>query len=131
MEVEGDVVIVRLHGRFELDHAVTFCRLAAELLEQHGRLFTISDFSDGWRFTPEARRYALQWGQTHKVNATALFGINKTAHAAITLLIRASALITRRKIPMTTVATEAEARAWVDEQRREWEAQRRAAGAKP
>jgi hypothetical protein len=125
MEVEGDVVIVRLHGPFEFDHAVTFCRMAAEILEEHGRLFTISDFSNGWRFTAEARRYALEWGQTHKVTATALFGVNKTAHAAISLLIRASALVTRRKIPMTTVPTEAEARAWVDEQRRDWEAQHR------
>jgi hypothetical protein len=44
------------------------------------------------------------------------------------LMIRASALVTREPIPLVAVATEAEARAWVVERRREWEARRGGGG---
>jgi hypothetical protein len=119
VETEGDVILVRLHGSFTLEHMKHWCQLADQVIAEHGQLFTISDFTAGGDFPPDSRRYATNhWQNTVYVRGTAMFGAGLVATVLISMMQRATALLRKHSIPMVSLKTEAEARAWVQEQRK-------------
>lgn len=117
VEIDGDLVVCRNHGDFTLEHMKEVCALFAELLTQHGRLFSISDATKGADFKADARRYAAEWSKDHQVTGTVVFGTSTIARVTLTLMIRATAVLTRKPRPLAFVETEEQARAWVKEQR--------------
>lgn len=118
VEIEGDIITVRLRGDFELAHMQQWCGLADKVIAEYGGAFTISDFSTGGHFPPESRRYGSQWPNAGKVWGSALVGSSLALRVLMTMIIRVSAVLRKQQgVPLISVATEAEARAWVATQR--------------
>jgi hypothetical protein len=113
IEVEGDIVIARPDGPFKLEQIIQFFPLLEKVLSEHGRCFTISDLRKPVSFPAETRRSAIEWSKNHVVAGSVMFGTSMTARVTLTLMIRATALLTRRPAPLEAVSTEEEARAWV------------------
>lgn len=118
VEIEGDIITVRLRGDFELEHMQKWCGLADAVIAEHGGAFTISDFSAGGHFPPESRRYGSEWPNAGRVWGSALVGSSLALRVLMTMIIRVSAMLRKQQgVPLVSVATEAEARAWVASQR--------------
>jgi hypothetical protein len=117
IEVEGDTVFTRPDGTFRLEDLKEFLGILEGVLAEHGRCFTISDFRNQVNFPAETRRYAIEWSKTHVVTGSVMFGTSLTARVTLTLMTKATALLTRRPVPLAAVATEDDARAWVAAQR--------------
>jgi hypothetical protein len=113
IEVEGDTVIGRPDGPFKLEHLIEFFPLVEKVLADYGRCFTISDLRKPMSFPAETRRCAIEWSKNHVVAGSVMFGTSMTARVTLTLMMRATSLLTRRPAPLEAVATEEEARAWV------------------
>ncbi len=118
MEIEGDTVIARLDGPFTLDHLTEFLPLLEKILAERGRCFTISDLRGPTSFPVETRRRAIEWSKGHVVTGSVMFGTSLTARVTLTLMIRATEILTGRPAPLDAVKTEEEARAWVAARRK-------------
>jgi len=118
IEIEGDTIIARPDGRFELAHLNQFLPMVEQVIAERGRCFTISDLRKPMSFPAETRRSAIEWSKTHVVSGSAMFGTSLTARVTLTLLMRATEILMRRPAPLEAVATEEEARAWVAAKRR-------------
>jgi hypothetical protein len=118
LEVEGDTIITRPNGPFKLEHLTEFLPHIEKLLAERGRCFTISDFRSSVSFPAETRRHAIEWSKKHVVTGSVMFGTSLTARVTLTLMVRATAILTRRPVPLAVVSTEDEARAWVAERRK-------------
>lgn len=116
-EIDEDTVVARLDGSFKLEHMKEFLWLIEGILREHGRCFTISDFRRPADFPADSRRCAIEWSKQNVVSGSALFGTSLTARVTLTLMTKAAELITRRPVPVGVVATEDEARAWVNARR--------------
>lgn len=119
VELEGDIVIVRLKGEFTLAHMKEWCALTDQLLKTQGHVFTISDFRGGGYFPADARRYASEWSNTTKVWGSAIFGAGTTARVIISMMARVTALLKKHTIPTVAVESEEAARAWIDARRQQ------------
>ena len=120
IEIEGDTVIARLDGPFTLDHLTAFLPLIEKILAERGRCFTISDLRKPMSFPAETRRSAIEWSKSHVVTGSVMFGTSMTARVTLTLMIRATAILTGRPVPLEAVKTEEEARAWIAARRNEF-----------
>ncbi len=117
MDIDGDILIVRQHGTFTLEHQKAFCQQADKVIAEHGHMFIVNDSTAGGDFAPEARRYASQWPNTIHVWGAVIFGASFAFSVVISMMNRAIALFNKHQFPTVTTKTEAEARAWVAEQR--------------
>ena len=118
VEIDGDIITVRLRGNFKLEHMKQWCTIADRVIAERGGAFTISDFSAGGDFPPESRRYGSEWPNSGKVWGSVLVGSSLALRVLMTMIIRVSAMIRKdRGVPLVSVATEADAHAWVSEQR--------------
>ena len=118
IQVEDDIIITRLHGTFTLEHAQTWCQISEDLIAKYGGIFSISDFRAGGTIQPESRCHIGQWPGVPKVRGLAMFGASLMLRVIMTMIVRAAKLLRNYTVPLITVATETEARAWIAEQRR-------------
>lgn len=119
VEIEGDVIIVRQRGDFELAHMKEWCRIADGVIAEYGGAFTISDFTVSGDFPPESRRYGSEWQNSAKVFGSALFGSSLAQRVLMTMIVRVGSMFRKHPgSPLVSVASEAEARAWVAELRK-------------
>jgi hypothetical protein len=118
IEIEGDTIIARPDGPFELEHLNALFPIIEKILAEQGRCFTISDLRKPTSFPAETRRRAIEWSKSHVVTGSVMFGTSLTARVTLTLMMRATELLTRRPAPLVAVSTEEEARAWVAARRR-------------
>lgn len=121
VEIEGDCTLVRLRGAFTLEQMKQWCGLAEEVIAQHGRLFTISDFSAGGSFPADSRRYASQWPKVVAIRGTAIFGASLAMTVMVSMMARVTQMLQKHAIPTVAVKTESEARAWIAARRKKLE----------
>ncbi len=120
VDTDGDCLLVWQRGTFQLDHMQAFCAEADRVIAEHGRVFIINNSSGGGSYSPEARRYASQWQNALHVQGAVIFGASFGFSVVITMMARAIAMFSKYHIPMATVGTESEARAWVATRRQKW-----------
>lgn len=120
VEVDRDCLLVWQSGTFTLEHMMAFCAEADKVIAEHGRLFIINHSSAGASYAPDARRYASQWPNAQYVQGAVIFGASFGFSVVISMMTRAIAIFSKYHIPMATVATESEARAWVATRRQKW-----------
>lgn len=116
--VDGDLITSYVGGPGTLATATPFHALAAQVLAEHGRLFLLTVNEGNHGLDSEARRYAFNWLQTHKVSAAAMVGGGTVLRTTLTLLARALVLFSANIPPFVFVASEREALAYIDQQRR-------------
>jgi hypothetical protein len=117
VSVEDGTIHHRYVGDVSKDEMVEMVRLAEQLLEREGAVFTLNDIRAIGHISPEARRYATDWMRNHRFDGAAIYGANLVTRTVVTLLLRAINLL--RPMPFESIfcGTEQEARAWISERR--------------
>jgi hypothetical protein len=118
-----DLYFTRMNGEVSEDDVRTQFEAIRTLSKRTGHnILWLSDVRKMGSFTPEARRVVAE--ETRKdalagVRASAAVGASFTTRVLLTLLLRAIRMLRPDKHrPWTFVETEAEARAFLDEQRK-------------
>ena len=125
---EGDLVRVTLHGAFTLEDMKRFFPVNEAHSAQHGYSLLLVDLDDAKSLSSEARRYAAEQNrEAHKrgpvYGANATFGGSMLMRGTAALLLSMMRLVGGGGIRTHLTATEADARAFLAEQRRRFRAQ--------
>ncbi|MDC0739967.1 STAS/SEC14 domain-containing protein [Polyangium mundeleinium] len=116
-----DLFIVRVVGDVSLSDTQTMFERIEDLSEKAGRpIFWLSDISGLGQVTPAARKFPLKLDPTRWLRATVVFGGNFHQRLVANLVMKAIPLLrpSRQMRPLSFFTTEAEARAYVEEERR-------------
>lgn len=117
VEIDSDIVITRIHGNLTPEHMKEWCRIVDGVIAEHGEVFSIGDYHAAGSIPPETRRVVGEWPGAAQLRGMAVVGANPMLRVIMTMIARAGALLRNFRAPTVFVATEAEARAWVKEQR--------------
>lgn len=112
--VEGDLIFTVVHGVASLEASQSYLAVAAEVLVKHGQVVMLTDVTEGFGLSPETRRYTTEWSKKHAIVASAIFGASAPTRAMLLLVTRAMNLIGGYQSNVRFMATEAEARDWLD-----------------
>lgn len=117
MRTEEDVVFLGMDGDMDLDESKQIHAELERVLAEVGRAFVLVDMSHGGNTAPDARRFIAEWNRRHRVSGAVIFGGSIPQRAAATLVFAAIRLFRPGMFQLAMLKTEAEARAWIDEQR--------------
>lgn len=113
-----DILYFEIVGSPPKDEAAKIMDAAARLTEGQDHLFVLSNIGGSADFPADARKVVADRLVALPVRASALFGGSFQLRVLITLAYKVRDLIKGgAKVPTRFCATEAEARAWIDEQR--------------
>jgi SpoIIAA-like len=114
MTREGAITRVVPRGEISVQELDRFLTEYNEMIEMQGFVLIMMDMRESGTMAMPARRKASEWGSKHGHCArTAVFGASFFIRSAIELINRAASLMTGNGPPITFVATEEEARAWL------------------
>lgn len=129
--VEDDLIFSVSRQPTTLESVKTYFAAVEPLFLRYGHAFMLTDATRTLEVTAEARRYIAEWGKTHRVIASALFGTSGATRAMLQLVTSAMKLVGKNGDQnIRFFSQESEARAWLDEQRREFYARRQKRGDK-
>ena len=111
-------MIVRYHGALSCEDAQEMTARGERVIQSEGFLFVLNDMRQAGMPSSEARRYMQQWMARHPNCTMAHFGVSPPIRVILFLISRAMTLLGQRAPPYTPFASEAEARAWIDDFRR-------------
>ncbi|MFO0573020.1 MAG: STAS/SEC14 domain-containing protein [Polyangia bacterium] len=117
MTIEEDIVFLTMDGDMDLENAQTFHEQIEKVLTRLKRVFVLVDMTRARNTTPDARRFVAEWNRKHRASGAAIFGGSVTQRAAAALTFAAIRIFRPSLLPIATLKTEAEARAWISEQR--------------
>lgn len=117
LRTEGDVVFLQMDGDMVLDESKQIHAELERVLAEVGSVFVLVDMSYGRNTAPDARRFIAEWNRRHRVSGAVIFGGRVPQRAAATLVFAAIRLFRPGMFPLAMLKTEAEARAWIVEQR--------------
>lgn len=118
VRLEGDLLCVRFVGPYLPDEARQILTLGDQLYRQHGGCYMLADARLGHAPGPETRRVIAMWPYLGTYVA-AVHGAGTGLRALTTLMVGAQRLLrVRQPIRTELFEGEAEARAWLLEQRR-------------
>lgn len=108
-----------INGDTTPEHVIAMQRKSRLLSDEVGFILSLVDARRAGTITPEARRMSAAYQREHPVpGAVAVFGVGAVLRAINALYSRAVAYLTNSQREMALFQTEAEARAWLDGQRR-------------
>ncbi len=117
--IEGDMCVTVIDGDTTPEHVIAMQRKSRLLFDEFGFILSLVDARQAGTITPEARRLSASYQREHPVpGAVAVFGVGAVLRAINALYSRAVAYLTNSQREMALFQTEAEARAWLDGQRR-------------
>lgn len=117
MRLEEDIVYLIMDGDMDLENAQAFHDQIEKVLTRLKRVFVLVDMTRARNTTPDARRFVAEWNRKHRASGAAIFGGSTTQRAAAALTFAAIRMFRPSLLPIATAKTEAEARAWISEQR--------------
>jgi hypothetical protein len=117
VEVDGDLLTLRLRGRVSQSEAVEFHAMLAQLLSERGRCFLLVDLRELESIDPGARRHVGEWNRSHQITAGAAFGANFAVRALMSLFLGAIKLMASDAPEIHMARDEADARRWLDARR--------------
>lgn len=114
VEIEGDLIVVRLSGEFSLSDIKGYYALAGELGRSQ-EIYCIGDMARAGSINAEARSYAVRSEQKLPIVCTAVFGINPVMRALLVMVSRAAQLLGRSpsQTGIKFFANETEARGFI------------------
>ena len=118
VKVDGDIVFVRYFGSFAPDEARAIMSLMDQVYNEQGRVYFMGDVSQVEIPGPKTRRVFAQWKHPGRFMTGAYFGASWSVRAIAALIDSTMRLILRKSAFTYYCKTEAEARAWLSEQRR-------------
>lgn len=113
---EGALLFFHTNGVLSLEDMQAMFGLHAKIKKEFGYLLVLYDAKNGGSMSPEARKYAAEHTRPEVMHsASAIFNISYPARVIATLVHRATKVISKLPIgPMAFFATEAEARAFLE-----------------
>lgn len=113
-----DLFLAQFVGELTAEQMPRVSEIGNEYARQKGYTLVLVDASRVSGMTPEARRMSVENRRKNpSPSAVAIFGTSVTTRALATLLFKAIELLGRIDGNVAFFKTEAEARAWLDEQR--------------
>ncbi len=120
VRIEDDIVHVRFHGDIIPPETKELLEVCQRVHQQHGRLFLLFDTVHAGIVSAESRRMFVQWNLTYPVAAVVNFGGGMVQRALAVLITNAIRIVSKKSPAMAYLSTEAEARDWLNEQRRKF-----------
>ena len=118
--IEEDVLIAYVSGPWLLPDMVEFLKLCETTYEQLGSVYLITVVGPGYNLPQDARKYIAEWGRSHTVTGNVIAGAPFAMRALIGIISRGAQLIgSAGSSAVTFTATEAEARDWVAQHKRQ------------
>ncbi len=115
--IEDDTVILVQNGTYHPEDARLTHEHVERLLYGLGRVFVMVDQTNAGSTVPETRRFVRDWNKRHKASGAVMFGGSGVSIAAASLAISVIRFLQSDALPVAYVKSEAEARAWITEQR--------------
>ena len=125
---EGDLLRVVMHGAYTIDDMQRFVELTEKQAAVQGYVLVLVDINDGKGMSAEVRRFAAQKNREAAARgpiygANASFGGSAIMRGVGALFLAMIRLLGGSGVRTNLSASEAEARAFLDEQRRSFHAQ--------
>lgn len=126
IQIQEDIVFVKTRGETTLDDLQVIFRAYAEVRRKHGRVLALYDGTSGGGMTSDARKEIMASSNIpdRTTEAVATFGAPFAMRALVNMLDRALAALRRKRLGVAMFATEMEARAYLDQERRRFLAAR-------
>lgn len=115
--IDEDLVYTVALGPSTLEGVTEYLALIEPVFAKYGTAFLLTDATITLEVSGPARRLIAEWGKTHHVAASAIFGPGPMARATLTLITAAMKILSNTDQNMRFFATESEARAWLDAER--------------
>lgn len=117
--VDKDLFVLDGHGEISVKELEELFRTCWRIGDEYGYWLVLVDARAGVGMSADARRYVGQVRKIHPSgkNATAIFGGGLIELTFITLIRNVIRLLRGEESSIAACRTEAEARAWLDEQR--------------
>lgn len=111
---DGPVLLFEHHGNFDLLDAQQATAVYAEIVQQHGYLLLVLDFTHGGELDPKSRRHLVDWGkQNFHRTCIAAFGGNIAFRTTFRLVINAVRLLSPQALTAQFCSDCKEALAWL------------------
>lgn len=115
--VEGDILLVRFIGPYQPDEARTITAIMDRIQKERGRVCFLGDLTHAVAPGPGTRRVFVEWQHAGEFPNAAYFGAIWPVRTVAILIHSAMRLMGKKPAPSYYSKTEAEARAWLSEQR--------------
>lgn len=111
---DGALLVFENHGTFALPEATQATMVYSEIIEQHGYLLLLLDFTHAGDVDPKSRRHLVEWGKqnVHR-SCMAAFGGNIVFRTTFRLIINAIRLLSSQPLTARFCSDRAEAQAWL------------------
>lgn len=116
-DMDGDILCLTIRGEMTPEDARHELALLAKLCDEQGYALVLVDLTHSTGMKPEARRSLAEWNRAPTRQATAFYGATLAARATAALLMNAKALVSQHRPSYMFFETEAQARAWLDDER--------------
>jgi hypothetical protein len=118
VEIEGDIMHVRLGGPYLPEEARQFMTLSDQIFREHGSIYSLADLASAQPPGPETRRVLATWPYLGEY-VSVMYGANLVQRAILQLLSSAKRLLSSTPTPLVQLcATESEARQFIADHRR-------------
>lgn len=119
LEVRQDILHIHFIGNLDLAQMKELISVYEQCVEKHGYLLMLMDVEKSTGFDVNARRYSADWAKTcPTVQSCAVYGASAALRGFLTILNRATQLLTRGKQPtLEFFASAAEGYMWLETQR--------------
>jgi hypothetical protein len=124
-----DVCVVRLGETFTLEDCYAFIELQRRLMAEHGGIFQIGDYTRVRSIAPEVRKFSAEMTAPPEFLGSVLFGVSFHVRVLAKLVITLRTLAKREmNVLSQMVESEAEARAVIDQWRRDLQQKKKKGG---
>jgi uncharacterized heparinase superfamily protein len=114
MQLDGELVWLRIRGDFTVLDCQAVFATVEQVLAQHGRFFLLGDLSQTEVMAAPTRRWIADWSRVHGQPAGAAFyGAGLLVRTFAMMLHRATNLLSRNTAPLFFSRTEQEALDWL------------------
>lgn len=120
LDEEGDLIKLEFRGDVMLPDIQQILSAISDMVARQGTFGVLVNAADMGTMTPEARRFVGSFTDAHHGYGAAVLGASLPVRAVMTLVTRAVEIFHQHKLPggIHFFQTEAEARAWLDMQRK-------------
>lgn len=117
--IDGDLVFLRVKGVVTLTDMMEFMRVQVSVKREHGAVYMLYDSRENTGLDPAARKYATDHAsEESRVTAAASFGAPFSMRVLVNMLNRAHEMLRVEGTRVQLFDTEAEARTYLEAERR-------------
>lgn len=118
--IEGDLVLSIVKGMVTLADVRQLLACMEEVISRYGYFMLLADNARFVGIDADARRHSALWTADKRILGMATYNASFTARTLLSLIMKGINLLNPNPLQFTFVKSEAEARAWLAEQRRRY-----------